>query len=128
MLSIKTLVLPKTPNTYLLAPNGYCETAIPNGAAPVFNGMPAKDLKVHFVRAIESEPRLVTLADEPLAMEFRQKTPIFGWPDFITVEFIEVEEGGATFAIYSRSKYGKSDFGVNRKRIGHWLDLLGNKS
>ena len=128
MLIIKTLTRPKTPNTFLLAPEGYCENSEPDELAPCFKDFSATSLKSAFVRAIENEPRLVTLEDNEFAMEFRQRTPIMGWPDFITVYFIEAKNGGATLAIYSRSKYGRSDFGVNRKRIQRWLDLLGKKS
>lgn len=128
MLSLKTLERPKTPNTYLLAPIGYCEAADVDGQAPVFAGISAAKLKTMFVQAIENEPRLVTLQDEALAMEFRQKTPLVGWPDFIIVNFLDLEGGDSTLAIYSRSKYGRKDFGVNQKRVMRWLDLLGNKS
>lgn len=128
MLTIKTLERPKTPNTFLIAPDGYCENEIPDELAPVFKDLNASALKTAFIRAIEEEPRLVTLEDNELSMEFRQRTSIIGWPDFITVYFIELQSGGSTVAIYSRSKYGRSDFGVNRKRIQRWLTLLGNKS
>ncbi|ACT59687.1 DUF1499 domain-containing protein [Hirschia baltica] len=128
MLNLKTMTLPKTPNTYLLAPEGYCQNAQPNGAAPVYAGKTPAQLKVEFVRAIENESRLSVLEDEEFCMELRQRTPLVGWPDYISVCFLEADEGGSTLAIYSRSKYGRKDFGVNRKRIERWLDLLGNKS
>ena len=46
------------------------------------------------------------------------------WPrrnHVITAEFIQIDEQRATLAIYSRSVYGRSDFGVNGKRVTRWL-------
>ena len=48
------------------------------------------------------------------------------YPDSITVRFLPLEEGRSTLAIYSRSHYGRSDFGVNKERVDGWLaSLLG---
>lgn len=47
------------------------------------------------------------------------RSRLFGFPDYITVQ--RKDEG---LAIFSRLRFGKSDLGVNRKRIDAWLAKL----
>ncbi len=56
--------------------------------------------------------------------DYVQRSARFRFPDIITVRFISVSSSQSTLAIYSRSIYGKSDFGVNRERIDAWLKTL----
>ena len=37
--------------------------------------------------------------------------------DDVDIEIIPLDGGGATFAIYSRSRVGYSDLGANQKRV-----------
>ena len=53
-----------------------------------------------------------------------QRTALVRYPDSITVRFIALGNNRSTLAIYSRSHYGKSDFGVNEARIRSWLSAL----
>ena len=52
------------------------------------------------------------------------RTPIVRWPDWVTVRFIPLGEDQSTLAIYSRSVYGRKDFGTNERRITDWLARL----
>ncbi|KAL0484537.1 hypothetical protein AKO1_011613 [Acrasis kona] len=52
---------------------------------------------------------------------YRQRTKM-GFPDYITIRFLNTVDGGSTFALYSRSKIGNGDLGVNKKRITRWLE------
>jgi uncharacterized protein (DUF1499 family) len=56
--------------------------------------------------------------------EVVQRTALLGFPDWITFEALEVEGGKSTLALYSRSVYGWSDLGANKKRIDGWLAKL----
>jgi len=67
----------------------------------------------------------VLVADqERYQFEYVQRSARFRFPDIIVVRFISVSPSQSTLAIYSRSVYGKSDFGVNRERIEAWLRIL----
>ena len=67
-----------------------------------------------------------TLAEdkEGQQSDYVQRSARFRFPDIITVRFISVSSSQSMLAIYSRSVYGKSDFGVNRERIDAWLKTL----
>ncbi len=74
-----------------------------------------------------SEPRTTRLAGAPAEgwTTYVQRSGLFGFPDYISVRVIEAEGGdGAMLAIYSRSRYGHSDLGVNAKRIRRWLSTV----
>ena len=53
-----------------------------------------------------------------------QHSPAFGFPDIITVEFVALGPDRSGIALYSRSRYGRNDFGKNRERVERWLGLL----
>lgn len=121
----ETLTRPSTPNTFLMAPDGLCKTAKVDQAPPVFSVAPAK-LRQAFLSVVIAQPRVShTLADEPeLYDDFVQRSAVFHFPDLVSVQFLAHGKGRATLALYSRSVYGRSDFGVNRARSLRWLKLL----
>ncbi|WGH78084.1 DUF1499 domain-containing protein [Jannaschia ovalis] len=53
-----------------------------------------------------------------------QRSRLIGWPDAISVK-VEPDGDGARLLIWSRSRFGVSDMGVNRARVERWLDKLG---
>ena len=54
-----------------------------------------------------------------------QRSRFIGFPDYVTVKAVALERGAALI-VYSRSRYGRSDFGVNRTRVEAWLAALGD--
>lgn len=117
---------PGSPNTYLLAPEGLCRAARTDGAAPVFD-MPAAKLRTEFLSVVIAEPRLShTLADEgDLYDDFVVRSALLGFPDIVSVKFLDVRKGQSTLALYARAVYGRWDMGVNRARTQAWLKRLG---
>lgn len=53
-----------------------------------------------------------------------QHSPIFRFPDIVTVEFVALGPERSSVAVYSRSRYGGYDFAENRKRVKRWLFQL----
>ena len=53
-----------------------------------------------------------------------QRSRLFHFPDTINVKLIALPNHQSTIAIYSRSKYGYGDLGVNKKRVQHWIKQL----
>lgn len=117
-----TLKLGEKPNQFLLCPPGYC-AAEAHGASPLFP-MSMGGLRTQWDAVIVRQPRVTIIAADKDQIDYIQRTALIRFPDIITVRFIALSPGQSTLAVYSRSVYGTSDFGVNRKRIETWLAAL----
>lgn len=123
-LDFSTLVPPRTPNWYLTAPKGLCRKAGPHDVAPVFPLTPGQ-LWDRLLAVVAREPR-ITINDQDKAalyLDVTQVSLLFRFPDRVTVQILAAGEG-STLAVFSRSKYGRSDLGVNAKRVKRLLAAL----
>jgi uncharacterized protein (DUF1499 family) len=111
-----------TPNAWRSAPADAPVTA--DAEAPVFAVTPEALLEA-FDRVALGQPRTERIAGsvDELHATYVQRSAVMGFPDYISVVALPAQ-GGATLAILSRSRYGRDDFGVNRKRVSAWLEIL----
>jgi len=122
------LKLTDTPNQFLMCPPGFC-AADPHVDSPVFD-VSLEQLRQRWREVVAAQPRVELLAEDEEGQQFDyvQRSARFRFPDIITVRFISIAthhtDTQSTLAIFSRSVYGKSDLGVNRKRIDAWLRAL----
>lgn len=121
---------PSTPNWYRVTPGG-------ENPAPVFDVAPM-ELSAAFDRVVAAQPRIELLADDrdstPAGrgqpsgtVTWVQRSALFGFPDYISVQFLPAGGGDgatSTVAVFSRSRLGQSDLGVNEKRVTAWLAAL----
>ncbi|SEM77381.1 Protein of unknown function [Gemmobacter aquatilis] len=93
-------------------------------AAPVF-AEPPEALAARIAALALAEPHTLLLAGSAASqhMTFVQRSALWGFPDIITVETLAVP-GGSTLRLWSRSRFGYSDMGVNRARASRWLAAL----
>ncbi len=113
------------PNDFLAAPPGATDAQIDLEIAT--RSVSPRDLLARFHAAVRAKPRVEVIAgglDEGM-ITYMQRSRVIGFPDYITVKAVETGEG-ASLIIYSRSRYGSSDLGVNEKRVTAWLAALGN--
>ncbi len=117
-------MLTEKPNQFLMCPPGYCDSN-PHADSPVFD-VSVEQLRARWREFVVVQPRIELLAvdEEGQQFDYVQRSARFRFPDIITVRFIAVSYSRSTLAIYSRSIYGRRDFGVNRKRIDAWLKTL----
>jgi uncharacterized protein (DUF1499 family) len=107
------------PNDWLLAPQS---TAVADGAAPVWQATPATLMQAIDALALaQPNTALVARGPDPLMATYVQRSALMRYPDYISVRALPAGEGRATLAIFSRSRYGQSDLGVNAKRVSAWL-------
>lgn len=112
---------PLPANAWLACPPGRCRAA---GAAagPVF--AVAADRLYRALRAvIAAQPRTVIVREDPgrRRLVAIQRSPGLGFPDIVIAESFDLGSGRAGPALYSRARYGRWDFGVNRRRVETWL-------
>lgn len=115
---------PASPNTFLLCPAGFSPSP-PDQEAPVYSC--ARDLLMtSWERMVSGQPRTTEhdRSDDGLSRTYVQRSLLVGYPDVITVQFIAKTDVSCSLAVYSRSQYGHSDFGVNRRRVLGWLASL----
>ena len=117
---------PSTPNWYRLTPMDaeLDRVAQRDGVAPTFD-QDARAVARVFDGVAQSSARVVVLAGSAKDgfVTYIQRSAWFGFPDYISVRFIDLPGGGSTIAIFSRARFGRSDLGVNEERVARWVDL-----
>lgn len=118
------LTRPPSPNTSLMTPPDW-PTLNADADTPVFDG-PWHNTAAAWDAMIARQPR-VREHDRSRGGRQRtyvQRTALVGFPDVITVEFVDLDGGRTGLLLYSRSQYGYSDMGTNRRRLVAWLKDL----
>lgn len=120
-----SLVRPRTPNTFLLAPDGLCTASRADRMASVYT-LPAGRLRQAFLRVALGGPRVSHVLSDDVGLydNLVARSALLRFPDLIAARFMDVGDGKSTLAVYSRSVYGHSDLGVNRKRVLGWVGEL----
>ena len=117
-----TLALPPSPNACLAAPPGAHPAAqvtvppLPVDAATAWS----------VVRVLGGRfPRTTLLAEWPerFQAQWVQRSALLRFPDIVVAE-LRPGAAGAGLFLYSRSLFGWSDLGVNRRRVAAWLAAL----
>lgn len=124
-LDFKHLKLRGSPNEYLVAPDDLCIDAVPHRPADIYD-VPSSELRDAVMHVISHQSRveLAGMNEEKKAFEFVHYSPVLNFKDFISVRVLPHGHSESTIAIYSRSKTGYYDFGVNRDRVERWLEEL----
>ncbi len=114
---------PASPNNALAAPAG--SEPAPDVVTPVFP-VPASRLFAGLVTMATGQPRTFLAAEYPAEWQahFVARSAVFNFPDLIAAQVSEVGADRSTLVLYSRSVYGYSDLGVNRRRLDDWLAAL----
>lgn len=120
------IVRPPTPNTALAAPADF--RPAPDIVTPSYH-LPADKLFGLVRDVAASQPRTFPAALYPdrLQAHFVVRSAVFNFPDLVAVQVRPDGVASCDLILYSRSVYGASDLGVNRKRISAWLADLRRK-
>jgi uncharacterized protein (DUF1499 family) len=113
------LVRPGTPNTALAAPSGF--NPAPDIITRRYDVPPAR-LYAAIRSVAASQPRTFphVAYDERMQAHFVARSALMNFPDLIAMQVTPDSD----LIIWSRSVYGHSDLGVNRKRVETWLAAL----
>ena len=106
------------PNMFRVSPTGEGKAH----QSPVFAMSPA-DLMTKFQKMALAQPDTILLGERDGFATYVQRTKLVQFPDYVSVKAVEVD-GGSALHVFSRSRFGYSDRGVNKKRILGWLEKL----
>jgi hypothetical protein len=113
------------PNWYrLVPPDADVDSDLKrDGDAPIFT-QSSTEVAAAFDAFVRAESNVEVLAGSAADgfVTYIQRSTLFGFPDYMSVKFIERADGGSTIAIFSRARYGRSDLDVNEKRVTRWVD------
>lgn len=111
---------PATPNSALAAPQDFQPT--PDlvthrySVAGIRLYAAVKDIAAHEKRTYPAAEYAAQLQAHWVA-----RSAVFNFPDLVSAQIKTQGEDASTLILYSRSVYGRSDLGVNRKRLAAWL-------
>lgn len=118
---LRTFSLPSSPNFCLAAAPGLTK-ASPTRGAPV-TGLAKAQLLAAVRKVFSAQPRTQLISEEGDTLTFVQRTYTVRFPDTIWVTVADKDSGSALI-MYSASKYGHGDLGVNRARVDSWISQL----
>jgi hypothetical protein len=120
------IVRPASPNTALAAPAGFSP---PPDILTTSAAVPADRLFALIQQVAATQPRTYQAALYPgqLQAHYVARSAVFNFPDLITLQVSNAGPDHRDLILYSRSVYGHSDLGVNRKRVEAWLAALQTK-
>jgi uncharacterized protein (DUF1499 family) len=112
------------PNDALAAPAG--TTRVEVDIVLPFVTPPSAELLAALDAVARAEPRVEVLAGDVGTgqITYVQRSAVIGFPDYISVSTVETS-AGSSLILWSRSRYGHYDFGVNRARLERWLGAVG---
>ena len=114
---------PATPNTFLAGPADM--RPAPDAVVEPWP-LPARGLFAAARTVIERQPLVFVAAVFPdqLQAHYVVRSALLNYPDLVTVRVLPVNGTRATLTVWSRSVYGRRDFGVNKQRTEAWLAAL----
>ena len=123
-MDLRTFDKPEATNHFLVCDPVLCRS-VPDLPAPRFVQSPER-LGAALREVLRDESRLTLTAGDNLSGQwiYVQRSAVFRFPDAIWVQVIPLPDGGSTLALYSRSRYGRYDFGVNEARLRRWLSAI----
>lgn len=88
--------------------------------------MSAADLQQLVDDFAQNQPRTKRIAGAlgDTIMTYVERSVLMGYPDYITVKISPISNAQSKLAILSRSRFGYSDLGVNKKRVHRWLAAI----
>lgn len=116
-----TLKRPGSPNSWLVAPADF--VIKPDAVAPEFP-VPAAALLEAFKSVVLLSKRITLVAQSKRALHVVATTSLLRFEDDVWVLFIPIAENKATLALYSASRVGHWDLGMNRRRLTAWIERL----
>ncbi len=123
LLDMSHLPRSRSSNTALAAPAGFQPS--PDVLTHNYDVAPEKVFAAAQA-AVLAQPRTVLQREFTAALQahYVVRSAVAGFPDLVMLQVLPAADKGSQFVIWSRSVYGRYDFGVNRKRLVAWLSAI----
>ena len=117
---LRDLQPPRRLKGFRVAPPGSPMPA--HAESPVFP-LEAADLWRAWMDVAARQPRTTLgMKDERTFSSLHvQRSSLFHFPDLVRAEVVPLGDGRSSLVLDSRARFGGWDFGVNRRRVTHWL-------
>jgi len=102
-------------NSFLLAAGG--------DAGPLELPLPPDEAAARVDAVALATPRTTRLAGQGDFVTYLTRSAVVGFPDYTSVRILPTATGSEVL-IFARSRFGESDFGVNRARVEDWVARL----
>jgi uncharacterized protein (DUF1499 family) len=114
----RAIAKPDRPNHWLIRPEG-------GDARPPDYALEPAELARIIDAVVLAQPRTVRVAGsvESGHMTYLTRTLLMGYPDYVSIRVLATGTG-ASLVAFSRSRFGQSDLGANRKRMELWLAAI----
>lgn len=116
MLNFETLRKTTKPNRWLAASAQLLQQSEADAPAPLINSKPEAVLAA-VQKLLESDPSASEVKFDENTHQLSYVAKIFVFKDDVDLKLIPLGDDSTELAIYSRSRVGYSDFGVNQKRV-----------
>lgn len=112
-----------SPNTALAAPAGFDPP--PDIVTPVYP-VPPKRLYAAVRATAAAQPRTFLAAEDAAALQAQwvARSRLLHFPDLVAAQVLPATGDASRLVLYSRSVYGYSDLGANRRRLHSWLAAI----
>lgn len=121
--ALANLQRPRSPNSALAGPADFRPE--PDIVLPLHAVPPARLFAaLRAVAAAQPRTYLQASYDDRLEAHWVARSAALNFPDLIVAEVSPRGNDAGALILYSRSRYGFSDFGVNRKRLISWIAAL----
>lgn len=114
------------PNQFLALPASFTAVERADATVGTFNAN-LDHVRDAWLEILRGTARVSDIRQSEGQIEAIQRTALVGFPDWITAMPVDLGNGHASICVFSRSKFGIRDFGVNEKRGLEWLALLAGK-
>lgn len=116
-LAVYVRVAPSDPDRWHVMPDDVTDRDLEGGVMRVVDAGAGGLSRLHEI--ITDTPRTTVLAGsvEEGMITYVTRSKVFGFPDYTTVQ-----QSGGKIRLYGRLRFGKSDLGVNAKRVDGWLN------
>lgn len=126
MIDFDLIRLERPGNQFLLMPARFMEQSGAQMESPVWEAAPSRLIEA-LLEVARAEGRLVVKEQDNTGFEAVQRTAVFRFPDDVSARAFNAGPGKSALGIFSRSRYGLSDLGANRRRVLRWLQALEEK-